>query len=114
MSLNDLLKFLIPPKNSENASPWRWAVFIAVLVLLANGAAGRGLLWGYGAYAAAQDVKIILELQYADVISGLHKQLCEAKKRGEPTARLEHALEDYQRRYRELTGERYPLSNCRE
>ncbi len=110
MSALDFLKFIVPPQGAQGVRPWRWAIFIVVLVLLVNGVAGRGLVGGYGAYAAQADVQIILELQYAETIRNLHLQICSMRPSRNPT--LENALEDYQRRYKDLTGRRYPLSSC--
>lgn len=110
MSALDFLKFIVPPDGSHSVRPWRWAMFVVVLILLVNGVAGRGIVGGYGAYAAAQDVQIILELQYAEVIRDLHLQICTIRPSRNPT--LENTLEDYQRRYAELTGRRYPLPPC--
>ena len=106
----DALKLILPPKDDKGVTPWRWAVFVVVLILFANGIAGRGFLGGYGAYAAAQDVQIILELQYAETIRNLHQQICSIRPARNPT--LENTLEDYQRRYEDLTGHRYPLPGC--
>ncbi len=105
-----ILKFIVPPADSDGVHPWRWAIFVCVLVLLANAVAGRGILGGYGAYAAAQDVQIILELQYAETIRNLHLQICAIRPDRNPT--LANTLEDYQMRYAELTGRRYPLQSC--
>ncbi len=110
MSLSDFVKFIVPPQGSEGVTPWRWAIFIVVILLLVNGVAGRGLMGGYGAYAAQADVQIILELQYAETIRNLHRQICEIRPARNPT--LENALDDYQRRYADLTGRRYPLPSC--
>ncbi len=106
------LRYIVPPKNGigKEVTPWRWAIFICVIFLLANAVAGRGFVGGYGAYAAAQDVQIILELQYAETIRNLHRQIC-AIRPARNTA-LANALEDYQRRYSELTERRYPLPSC--
>ena len=103
--IEDAIKSLMP-----SVITWRWAMFMCVLFLLVNSAGGRGFLGGYGAYAAAADVQIILELQYAETIRNLHMQICSIR----PTrnATLENTLEDYQRRYDALTGHRYPLPAC--
>ena len=103
-------RYLVPPKGSEEVTPWRWAIFVCVLLLLGNAMSGRGIISGYGAYAAAQDVQIILELQYAETIRNLHRQICEMLP--DRNATLENTLEDYQRRYAELNGRRYPLTPC--
>lgn len=110
MSVTDFLKHLVPPKDAAGVHAWRWAIFVCVLLLVGNGIAGRGFLGGYGAYAAAADVQIILELQYAEVIRDLQSQICKLKPKRNPT--LENTLEDYQRRYAELTKRRYPLQRC--
>ena len=110
MSAFDFLKFIVPPTGSTSVHPWRWAIFVCVIFLLANAVSGRGFIGGYGAYAAQAEVQIILELQYAETIRNLHLQLCDIKPARNPT--LENTLEDYQRRYEELTGHRYPLSGC--
>ena len=110
MSAADFFKFIVPPHDKRDVTTWRWVVVICVLVLLGNASAGRGFLGGYGGYAAAQDVQIILELQYAETIRNLHLQICDI--RPDRNATLENTLEDYQRRYEELTGHRYPLPRC--
>ncbi len=104
------IKFIVPPQGAAGVTSWRWAIVVIVLILLLNGAAGRGFVGGYGAYAASQDVQIILELQYAETIRNLHLQICASKPARNAT--LENALEDYQRRYADLTGRRYPLPSC--
>ena len=104
------LRYLVPPKDSADVRPWRWAIFICVLFLLVNAVSGRGFVGGYGAYAASRDVQIILELQYAETIRNLHQHICSIKP--ERNATLENTLEDYQRRYDELTGRRFPLESC--
>jgi len=110
MSAFDFLKFIVPPTGSNGVRPWRWAIFVCVVLLIGNAVGGRGFLGGYGAYAAQQDVQIILELQYAETIRNLHRQICQLRPARSPT--LENTLEDYQRRYAELTGSRYPLPGC--
>ncbi len=110
MSASDFIKFIVPPTGSKGVRPWRWAIFLCVIFLLGNAVLGRGFLGGYGAYAAAQDVQIILELQYAETIRNLHRQICSIKP--DRNATLENTLEDYQHRYAELTGQRYPLPPC--
>ncbi len=109
MSPLDFLKHIVPPSGSTGVLPWRWAIFVAVCLLLVNGVAGRGFMGGYGAYAAQSDVQVILELQYAETIRNLHRQICATPQRN-PT--LENTLEDYQRRYADLAGRRYPLPPC--
>lgn len=109
-ALSRFLKFIVPPNDSKDVTPWRWGIFFCVLILLLNAASGRGFVVGYGAYAAQADVMIILELQYAETIRNLHLQICAMRPDRNPT--LENALEDYQHRYADLTGRRYPLSNC--
>lgn len=110
MSLSNFAKYIVPPKDSQGVTPWRWAIFICVLLLIGDAVSGRGFLGGYGGYAAQQDVQIILELQYAEVIRDLHNQICSIKPVRNPT--LENTLEEYQRRYASLTGRRYPLPSC--
>ncbi len=112
MSPSDFLKYIVPPHDTKkDVTVWRWIVVICVVVLLGNGVAGRGgIVGGYGAYAAAHDVQIILELQYAETIRNLHRQICSMRPDRNDT--LENTLEDYQRRYAELTGQRYPLPGC--
>lgn len=105
-----ILKFLVPPTDSDGVHPWRWAIFVCVIFLLGNAVAGRGFIGGYGAYAAAQDVQIILELQYAETIRNLHQQICTIRPKRNRT--LENTLDDYQRRYAQLTSRRYPLKSC--
>lgn len=109
-SFEKIARFIIPPKGAEGVTHWRWAIVVCVIFLLVNGLAGRGFVGGMGAYAAAQDVQIILELQYAETIRNLHLQICSM--RPARNATLENALDDYQRRYAELTGRRYPLPSC--
>ena len=104
------LRYLVPPKDTADVRPWRWAIFICVIFLLVNAVSGRGFIGGYGAYAASRDVQIILELQYAETIRNLHQQICSIQP--ERNATLENTLEDYQRRYDELTDRRYPLPSC--
>ncbi len=110
MSIADFLKYIVPPQDSKGVKPWRWVIVICVLVLLINAVSGRGFVYGYGAYAASQDVQIILELQYAETIRNLHRQICAIRPARNPT--LDNTLEDYQRRYADLTGRRYPLPAC--
>lgn len=110
MSPLDFLKYIVPPSGAQSVRPWRWYIFIAICLLLINGAAGRGIVAGYGAYAARSDVREILELQYAETIRNLHQQICDIKPARNPT--LENTLEDYQRRYADLTERRYPLPQC--
>ena len=110
MSPGSLFKFMVPPHDKREVTTWRWIIVICVIVLLGNATAGRGVLKGYGAYAASRDVQIILELQYAETIRNLHLQLCSI--RPDRNATLENTLEDYQRRYEELTGHRYPVHSC--
>lgn len=105
-----IIRYIVPPKDKEGVTGWRWGIFIVVVILSLNAASGRGILGGYGAHAAAADVKTILELQYAEVIRDLHDQICKIRPVANPT--LQNTLEDYQRRYRDLTGKRYPLSPC--
>ncbi len=104
------LTFIVPPSNEKGVNPWRWAIAVCVALLLLNGVSGRGILGGVGGYAAAADVSIILELQYAETIRNLHMQICNIKPARNAT--LENTLEDYQRRYADLTGRRYPLQRC--
>ena len=110
MSAFDFVKFIVPPQGAKGVRPWRWAIFLCVIILLGNAVSGRGFMGGYGAYAAQQDVQIILELQYAETIRNLHLQICAMRPQRNTT--LENALEDYQHRYAELTGHRYPLPAC--
>lgn len=112
-TVTDILKLLLPPKHDageRHVNGWRWAVVVVVLVLLANAAAGRGLIPGIPAYALGSDVKIMLELQYAAVIQSQHEQMCRLQ--AADRAVLRQTIEEYQRRYRELTGERYPTTPC--
>lgn len=110
MSLADFAKYIVPPTDSKGVTPWRWAIFVIVILLVGNAVSGRGFFIGYGAYAAQADVQIILELQYAETIRNLHLQLCSIRPERNDT--LENTLEDYQRRYAALTGQRYPLPAC--
>jgi len=106
----NFLKYIVPPKDAQGVTGWRWGIFVVVLVLAVNAASGRGVLMGYGAHAAATDVKMILELQLAEEIRNIHTQLCTLPMNARQS--LQNVLEDYQRRYRELTGSRYPLPIC--
>ncbi len=106
MSATEFLKQIMPP----GFVPWRWAILLCVIVLGADAASGRGFLGGYGSYAAAKDVRIILELQYAEVIRDLHRQICSIKPDRNPI--LESVLDDYQQRFDALTGKRYLLPSC--
>ena len=54
--ITKLIEKLIPPDNPEKQAQWRWLVFITLLLLLFNGAIGRGIVWGVGSYAYASDV----------------------------------------------------------
>lgn len=103
-------KYLVPPADSNGVRPWRWAIFVVILLVAADTLVGRGILAGYGAFAAQADVKVILELQYAEVIRDLHNQICSLSPVGNPT--LENLLEDYQLQYEALHGSRYPLPVC--
>ena len=107
-----LFRFVVPPDNANAKSvrAWRWAIFIVILVVSIDTLAGRGALAGYWGYAAQADVKVILELQYAEVIRDLHQQICGI--RPDKNATLENTLEFYQLQYAELHGERYPLTAC--
>ena len=109
-AFDQFFKFIVPPSDSKAVQPWRWAIFVCLVLLISNGLAGRGLMAGFGSYAAAQDVQIILELQYAETIRSLHLNICSI--RPERNSTLENALEDYQMRYTDLTGRRYPLPSC--
>ncbi len=109
-TLSRILKFMVPPSDAKDVTPWRWGVFICVILLLVNAASGRGFVIGYGAYAAQADVQIILELQYAETIRNLQMHICSILPNRNPT--LENTLEDYQHRYADLTGQRYPLLHC--
>ncbi len=110
MSIDKFLRFIVPPKGTGEVTHWRWAIFVCVILLLINAGSGRGFIGGYGAYAANHDVQIILELQYAETIRNLHRQICAIRPDRNPT--LASALDDYQRRYADLTGQRYPLPSC--
>ncbi len=110
MNSGRFLRYLVPPGDGKDVTPWRWAVFICVMVLLVNAVSGRGFALGYGAYAAQADVHIILELQYAETIRNLHLQICSIRPTRNST--LDNTIEDYQHRYAELTGRRYPLRPC--
>ncbi len=108
--LPNFFKYLVPPADAKGVKPWRWAIFIVVLIVATDTLVGRGALAGYGAYAAQADVKVILELQYAEVIRDLHSQICATRPLRNAT--LENALEDYQLQYESLHGSRYPLLAC--
>ena len=113
MALKDIWQILVPPKNgaaTPGVTQWRWAIFIVVFLLLVNGAAGRGLIYGVGAYAAATDVQTLLELSFAEELRALRTQMCELPP--ERRATLERVIEGYQSRYVDLTGYRYPLKAC--
>ncbi len=119
MWLFDIGRLLVPPKNgeaTEGVTHWRWMVCGAMLLLILNGAAGRGFL-GVGEYAAASDMQRILEIQFeslelqvATELRELQKQLCELSPAKRNT--LERVIEDYQQRYAKITGHRYPLKSC--
>ena len=81
-----------------------------ILLVAADTLVGRGVLAGYGAFAAQADVKVILELQYAEVIRDLHNQICALVPAHNPT--LENLQEHYQLQYETLHGSRYPLPAC--
>ena len=118
--LLSFIKHLVPPSDSNDTkrvTHWRWGIFIGFLILAVDGMSGRGLIWSIGAYAASDDVaqvnqnvNIILELQYAAVIRDLHNQICKSDNGSKPT--LQTTLDEYQRRYRAITGSRYPLPVC--
>jgi hypothetical protein len=113
MAVNEMAKALIPPDDNtvgKRIKQWRWVIAVAVAFLLVNGAAGRGWLVGFGAYASSSDVQIILELQFAEELRALQKQMCDLPLGKRAT--LERVIEEYQRRYQEVTGRRYPLVAC--
>lgn len=113
MALSDPLKQLIPPDQDDHKgqSRWRWYIFIAVLLLLVHAGASSGLLpGGFGEHAPAADLKIVLELQIAETIRELQKEKCEMPP--ERRGRMERVIDDYQRRYKEITGQRYPVQRC--
>ncbi len=103
MNIPDVVQYIVPPS-------WRWAILAAIVLLAADGVSGRGFLGGYGAYAAAQDVQIILELQYAEVIRDLHREICSIKPDRNPI--WESVLDSYKQRYSELTDKEYVLPSC--
>ena len=82
------------------------------MLVLIDTLSGRGIILGGGAYASAKDVQTILELQYANELRALQKEMCELPP--ERRATLERAIEDFQQRYEDLTGKRYPLVPCRD
>lgn len=110
MAFSDFLGYIVPPKDAGHVTQWRWAIFGCVVALIANGMAGRGFLGGYGSYAAASDVRVILELQIARELRDIQEQKCRLPVHQRRA--LESVIEDYQRRYREITGKRYPLPPC--
>ena len=112
--VSEFLKYLKPPDNGASDSHvrgWRWLVVLTIVVLLGNAAGGRGWIPIIPAYALAADVRVLLELQYAEVIRGLQAEICRSQ--AQSRTMLQNTLEDYQRRYRELTGKRYPVTPCR-
>lgn len=111
--IDEGVKLILPPKHDaseRHVHGWRWVIVVAMLLLITNAAGGRGWLPFIPAYAMGSDVKVLLELQYAEVIRGLQTQICNAS--GQNVATLQQTLEDYQRRYRDLTGQRYPTTPC--
>lgn len=114
MSLNKAGELLIPPEdNTASKALKRWRLVIAgvVFLLVVNGLSGRGLIGGFGAYAAGDDVKTILTLQLAKELRDLQKQMCELPVGQRVT--LESVIENYQIQYIEVTGKRYPLVPCK-
>ena len=112
MGISDFINYIVPPEDPKLVKRWRWAIFIVVLLLIVNAASSRGLLGGYGAHAAAQDVKSILALQLAESSRYYHDQFCQAQTNEEPTDRLAQTLEEYQLQYKDVTGDRYPTGSC--
>ena len=109
-----LIDKLIPP-NDAGVANWRWMIAIAVVLLLVNGAMGRGFM-GIGAYASEhamveQGVKIdrLLILQIAQTLRDLKKEECRSN--GNKYVIL-RTIEEYQQQYIEISGSRYPLSQC--
>lgn len=112
-----MLEKIIPPDEPEKIYRWRWAVFIALGLLLINAAAGRGLFPILPAYASEkalqeQSTKIdrLLKLQIASTLRDLRRQECTANGN---RALIQRAIEDYQEDYKEINGGiRYPLPPC--
>lgn len=105
---------LMPP--SDPVTAWRWAVFVAILILMINAALGRGV-FGVGQYALASDLAAqgdqidqVLTLQIWETLRDLKKDEC--AENGDSDA-IAKAIEQLQQKYIKLTGERYPLSDCK-
>ena len=114
----NLIAKLIPPDDPRKETQWRWLVFITLVLLLFNGAIGRGIMLGVGSYAYASDVaknekaiNRVLVLGYARELRNLRIDECIAN--GSKSA-IRAAMEEFQLDYIELTGIRYPLLSCEE
>ena len=84
------------------------------LTLVIAGMVAVGFL--FANYATASEVKMVeakvdrvLQLQMAATIRSLQFEWCNAN--GNKII-IASTIDDYQREYRELTGERYPLPKC--
>jgi hypothetical protein len=71
---------------------------------------------GYARFATASEVKLVeakidrvLQIQIASTLRSLQMEYCRANGNKQTIA---DTIEDYEREYRELTGERYPLPKC--
>lgn len=74
--------------------------------------------FGYTNFARASEVKLVegkvdrvLELQLTTTLRELQSEYCNAHS-AESRALLANTIEDYERMYRDLTGDRYPLPKC--
>ena len=74
------------------------------------------IVFGYTSFARASEVKLVeakvdrvLELQMAATLRSLQTEYCNAN--GNKLI-IASTIDGYQREYRELTGERYPLPKC--
>ena len=83
-----------------------------ILVMMALGAG----VFGFANYARASEVKLVedkvdrvLQLQLAATLRSLQIEYCTAN--GNKII-IASTIDDYQRDYREITGERYPLRKC--
>ena len=117
MNFNFMTK-LLPPDDPKKLTQWRWIVAMSLLLLLFNGAIGRGLMFAAGSYAYASDVatngqKIdrILALNIASTLRGLREDECRANGN---KALIRSTMEDYQQDYEALKGKRYPLISCKD
>jgi len=114
--MKNLFDKIVPPDDPSKVTSWRWFIAIAVMVLLVNGFAGRGLFYDIGAYASETTVQNLsdkidrgLVLQLATTLRDLKTQECAAN--GNKVA-LQNIIEDYQQQYINIAHVRYPLPPC--